>query len=147
MADSDIWKLLSGKESGSLDRLRAKLEATVAEQRRLATKIAEIDNYVGEYTDRIRQASAGKADFKVMHHSMNLIAQLTDAKGQLQKVHAELEGSLDGLRQKVLHHEMERLKFNKLGLKQEQRRAASQEKHETAMSDAMALQQFVGARS
>jgi flagellar biosynthesis chaperone FliJ len=62
-------------------------------------------------------------------------------------VHAELEGSLDELRQKVLHHEMERLKFNKLGLKQAQRRAASQEKHETAMSDAMALQQFVGARS
>ena len=55
MADSDIWKLLSGKESGSLDRLRAKLEATVAEQRRLAIKMAEIDNYVGEYTERIHQ--------------------------------------------------------------------------------------------
>ena len=46
MAKSEIWSVLSSKESSSLNRLNAKLEATVAEQHRLEEKIADIGNYI-----------------------------------------------------------------------------------------------------
>ena len=56
MAKSEIWSVLSSKESSSLNRLNAKLEATVAEQHRLEEKIADIGNYIEEYQARIREA-------------------------------------------------------------------------------------------
>ena len=98
MAKSEIWSVLSSKESSRLNRLNAKLEATVAEQRRLEEKIADIGNYIEEYSARIREASVGQADFRVMHHSMNLISQLTSAQSNLRQVHSELDHSLVGLR-------------------------------------------------
>jgi len=145
MAKSEIWSVLSSKESSSLNRLNAKLEATVAEQRRLEEKIADIGNYIEEYSARIRKASTGQADFKVMHHSMNLISQLTSAQANLRQVHTELGNSLVGLRAKVTHHEMERLKYNKIEARQQEKLSAAIEKRSTALSDAMALQQFVSS--
>lgn len=137
--------MLSSKESSSLNRLNAKLEATVAEQRRLEEKIADIGNYIEEYSARIREASAGQADFRVMHHSMNLISQLTSAQANLRQVHTELGNSLDGLRAKVIHHEMERLKYNKIEARQQEKLSAKIEKRSTALSDSMALQQFLSS--
>jgi flagellar export protein FliJ len=145
MAKSEIWSVLSSKESSSLNRLNAKLEATVAEQRRLEEKIADIGNYIEEYSARIREASAGQADFRVMHHSMNLISQLTSAQANLRQVHTELGNSLDGLRAKVIHHEMERLKYNKIEARQQEKLSAKIEKRSTALSDSMALQQFLSS--
>jgi len=137
--------VLSNKESSRLNRLNAKLEATVAEQRRLEEKIADIGNYIEEYSARIREASAGQADFRVMHHSMNLISQLTSAQANLRQVHTELGNSLDGLRAKVIHHEMERLKYNKIEARQQEKLSAKIEKRSTALSDSMALQQFLSS--
>jgi len=137
--------VLSSKESSRLNRLNAKLEATVAEQRRLEEKIADIGNYIEEYSARIREASAGQADFRVMHHSMNLISQLTSAQANLRQVHTELGNSLDGLRAKVIHHEMERLKYNKIEARQQEKLSAKIEKRSTALSDSMALQQFLSS--
>lgn len=137
--------MLSSKESSRLNRLNAKLEATVAEQRRLEEKIADIGNYIEEYSARIREASAGQADFRVMHHSMNLISQLTSAQANLRQVHTELGNSLDGLRAKVIHHEMERLKYNKIEARQQEKLSAKIEKRSTALSDSMALQQFLSS--
>ena len=145
MAKSEIWSVLSSKESSSLNKLNAKLEATVAEQRRLEEKIADIGNYIEEYSARIREASAGQADFRVMHHSMNLISQLTSAQANLRQVHTELGNSLDGLRAKVIHHEMERLKYNKIEARQQEKLSAKIEKRSTALSDSMALQQFLSS--
>jgi flagellar export protein FliJ len=145
MAKSEIWSVLSSKESSRLNRLNAKLEATVAEQRRLEEKIADIGNYIEEYSARIREASAGQADFRVMHHSMNLISQLTSAQANLRQVHTELGNSLDGLRAKVIHHEMERLKYNKIEARQQEKLSAKIEKRSTALSDSMALQQFLSS--
>ena len=54
MAKSDIWNVLSSKESSSLSRLRAKLESTQAEQERLILKMADIDVYIEEYSTRSR---------------------------------------------------------------------------------------------
>ena len=145
MAKSEIWSVLSSKESSSLNRLNAKLEATVAEQRRLEEKIADIGKYIEEYSARIREASAGQADFRVMHHSMNLISQLTSAQANLRQVHTELGNSLDGLRAKVIHHEMERLKYNKIEARQQEKLSVKIEKRSTALSDSMALQQFLSS--
>ena len=145
MAKSEIWSVLSSKESSRLNRLNAKLEATVAEQRRLEEKIADIGNYIEEYSARIREASVGQADFRVMHHSMNLISQLTSAQANLRQVHTELGNSLNGLRAKVTHHEMERLKYNKIEARQQEKLSAKIEKRSTALSDSMALQQFLSS--
>ena len=109
MAKNDIWNVLSSKESSSLSRLRAKLEATQAEQERLILKMADIDVYIEEYSTRSREASGdGLADFRVLHHSMNLISQLSEAKQSLSQVHTELEENVVGLRNKITHHEIER---------------------------------------
>lgn len=145
MAKSEIWSVLSSKESSSLNRLNAKLEATVAEQHRLEEKIIDIGKYIEEYSVRMREAGTGHADFKVMHHSMNLISQLTAAQANLRQVHKELGDSLIGLRAKVTHHEMERLKYNKIDARQQDKLSAAIEKRSTAINDAMAMQQFVSS--
>ena len=146
MAKSDIWNVLSSKESSSLSRLRAQLEATQAEQERLILKMADIDVYIEEYSTRSREASSdGLADFRVLHHSMNLISQLSEAKQSLSLVYKGLEENVVVLRNKITHHEMERLKFNKIGERNREKVGQALEKRSTALSDAMALQQFVSS--
>ena len=80
-----------------------------------------------------------------MHHSMNLISQLTAAQANLRQVHTELGNSLVDLRARVTHHEMERLKYNKIEARQQDKLSAAVEKRSTALSDAMAMQQFVSS--
>ena len=142
MAKSDIWAVLSSKESSSLGRLRNKLDATLAEQAGLERKIENIDLYIEEYAERIRNNESERANFQMMHQSMNLIAQLNDAKAQLQQVHHELEQSLEALRKKITHHEMERLKYRKLSERQAEKTSLALDKRETTAGDAAAIQQF-----
>ena len=76
---------------------------------------------------------------------MNLISQLTSAQANLRQVHTELGNSLNGLRAKVTHHEMERLKYNKIEARQQEKLSVKIEKRSTALSDSMALQQFLSS--
>ena len=142
MVKSDIWDVLSGKESSALARLNNKLDATLAEQARLEQKISDIELYIEEYAERIRCNESERANFQMMHQSMKLIGQLNDAKAQLQQVHAELEQSVGLQRKKITHHEMERLKYRKLSERQAEKASAALDKREASVGDAAAIQQF-----
>ena len=138
-----IWQTLSNKESAVLSKLRTQQDALDIQKKNLAARIRDIDKYIFEYSAGIRDESEINFDIQRVQDKLKMISQLTNARGQLIKFDAQCDLNLDQLRNQIVNHEVERIKFEKIRLQKKDSIERLERKIETKNLDEIALRNFL----
>ena len=94
MSGRTLWKTLADKESASLGKLNELKKAVVSEKRRIENRIKDIDDYILEYTSRMKQEADAEHNLQRLNGKMNMITQLANARKELEAIQRECQHAL-----------------------------------------------------
>ena len=117
MSERTLWKTLADKESATLGKLNERKKTVVSEKRRIENRIKDIDDYIFEYTSRMKQEADAEHNLQRLNGKMNMITQLANARKELEAIQRECQHALDALTTGIVRHQEELLKYSKISEK------------------------------
>ena len=141
--DNNIWKTLAGKETAKLVKLSESKEVLFSQKKRLIARIADIDQYIFEYTSRLQEESDFEYGVQKINGIMNMITQLISARRDLEVVDRECGEALTSVTSKIVGHQVELLKFSKVSERYQKQIISSENMRDDKELDAIALHNFV----
>ena len=143
MSKRTVWKTLADKESASLGKLNERKKAVVSEKRRIENRIKDIDDYILEYTSRMKQEVDTEHNLQRLNGKMNMITQLANARKELEVIQRECQQALDALTHGIVRHQEELLKYSKIREKYKEHVVYKEKSNESKELDALAIQNFI----
>ena len=107
MSERTLWKTLADKESATLGKLNERKKAVVSEKRRIENRKKDIDDYILEYTSRMKQEADSEHNLQRLNGKMNMITQLANARKELEAIQRECQHALDALTSGIVRHQEE----------------------------------------
>ena len=142
-AANNIWKTLAGKETAKLVKLSESKEVLFLQKKRLIARIADIDQYIFEYTSRLQEESDFEYGVQKINGIMNMITQLISARRDLEVFDRECSEALSTITSKIVGHQVELLKFNKVSERHQKQIVSSENMRDEKELDAIALHNFI----
>jgi flagellar biosynthesis chaperone FliJ len=143
MIENNIWRTLAGKERAKLVQLSESKKSLFAEKERLIARIADIDQYIFEYTSRMQDESDFEYGVQKINGIMNMITQLMTARRDLEAFDRECSEALSAVTSKIIGHQVELLKFNKVRERHQKQVTSSEKMRDDKELDAIALHNFI----
>jgi flagellar export protein FliJ len=143
MIENNVWKTLADKETAKLVELHENKESLYAVKKRLEGRIADIDRYIFEYTSGLKEEPDIEYDVKKINGRMNMITQLMNARSDLEVFNRECNESLGVVTSRLVGHQVELLKFNKVRERQQKQYIVSKNRRDDKELDALALHNFI----
>jgi flagellar biosynthesis chaperone FliJ len=140
--ENNIWKTLAGKETAKLVKLSESKEALFSQKKRLIARIADIDQYIFEYTSRLQEESDFEYGVQKINGIMAMVTQLISAKRDLEVFDRECSEALTAVTSKIVGHQVELLKFNKVSERHQKQIISSENMKDDKELDAIALHNF-----
>ena len=141
--ENNIWKTLAGKETAKLVRLSESKESLFSQKKRLIARIADIDRYIFEYTSKLQEESNFEYGVQKINGIMNMITQLIIARRDLEVFDRQCNEALSAVTSKIIGHQVELLKFNKVEERHQQQILSSEKMRDDKELDAIALHNFI----
>lgn len=141
--ENNIWKTLAGKETAKLVKLSESKEVLSSQKKQLIARIADIDQYIFEYTSRLQEESDLEFGVQKINGIMNMITQLMTARRDLEAFHRECSEALSAVTSKIIGHQVELLKFNKVRERHQKQVTSSEKMRDDKELDAIALHNFI----
>ena len=141
--ENNIWKTLAGKETAKLAKLSESKEALLSQKKRLSARIDDIDQYIFEYTSRLEEESGFEYGVQKINGIMNMITQLISARRDLEVFDRECSEDLTIVTSKIVGHQIELLKFNKVSERHQKQIVSSEIMRNDKELDAIALHNFI----
>jgi len=139
----NIWKTLAGKETAKLVKLSEGKEVLFSQKKRLIARIADIDQYIFEYTSRLQEESDFEYGVQKINGIMNMITQLISARRDLEVFDRECSEALTRVTSKIVAHQVELLKFNKVSERHQKQIVSNENMRDDKELDAIALHNFI----
>ena len=143
MSERTLWKTLADKESATLGKLNERKKAVVSEKRRIGKRIKDIDDYILEYTSRMKQEADAEHNLQRLNGKMNMITQLANARKELEVIQRECQQALDALTHGIVRHQEELLKYSMIREKYKEHVVYKEKSNESKELDALAIQNFI----
>ena len=141
--ENNIWKTLAGKETAKLVKLSESKEVLFSQKKRLIARIADIDQYIFEYTSRLQEESDLEFGVQKINGIMNMITQLISARRDLEVFDKRCNEALTSVTSKIVGHQVELLKFNKVSERHQKQIISSENMKDDKELDAIALHNFI----
>ena len=141
--ENNIWKTLAGKETAKLAKLSESKEALLSQKKRLIARIDDIDQYIFEYTSRLEEESGFEYGVQKINGIMNMITQLISARRDLEVFDRECSEALTTVTSKIVGHQVEVLKFNKVSERHQKQIVSSENMRDDKELDAIAIRNFI----
>ena len=141
--ENNIWKTLAGKETAKLVKLSESKEVLFSQKKRLIARIADIDQYIFEYTSRLEEASDFEFGVQKINGIMSMVTQLISAKRDLEVFDRECSEALTAVTSKIVKHQVELLKFSKVSERHQKQIISSENMRDDKELDAIALHNFI----
>ena len=142
-AENNIWKTLAGKETAKLVKLSESKEVLFSQKKRLTARIADIDQYIFEYTSRLQEESDFEYGVQKINGIMSMITQLISARRDLEAFHRDCCEALTTVTSKIVGHQVELLKFDKVSERQQKQIISGENMRDDKELDAIALHNFI----
>ena len=143
MSERTLWKTLADKESATLGKLNERKKTVVSEKRRIERRLKDIDDYIFEYTSRMKQEADAEHNLQRLNGKMNMITQLANARKELEAIQRECQHALDALTTGIVRHQEELLKYSKISEKYKEYIVCKEKSNESKELDALAIQNFI----
>ena len=144
---ASVWKTLADKEASSLTALGESKSKLVEEKSRLEARLVDVDNYIAEYSSKLRAESEFEFGIKQVHDRMNMISQLLTAKRDLEGFDQQCENAISAVTEKIVVHQMEILKYRKVSDSIERKIRMEDNIIESNKLDAIALRNYLAKPS
>ena len=141
--ENNIWKTLAGKETAKLVKLSESKEVLSSQKKQLIARIADIDQYIFEYTSRLQEESDFEYGVQKINGIMNMITQLISARRDLEVFDRECSEALTSVTSKIVGHQVELLKFNKVSERHQKQIVSNENMRDHKELDAIALHNFI----
>ena len=141
--ENTIWKTLAGKETAKLVKLSESKEVLFSQKKRLTARIADIDQYIFEYTSRLQEESDFEYGVQKINGTMSMITQLISARRDLEAFHRDCCEALTTVTSKIVGHQVELLKFDKVSERQQKQIISGENMRDDKELDAIALHNFI----
>ena len=141
--ENNIWKTLAGKETAKLVKLSESKEVLFSQKKRLTARIADIDQYIFEYTSRLQEESDFEYGVQKINGTMSMITQLISARRDLEAFHRDCCEALTTVTSKIVGHQVELLKFDKVSERQQKQIISGENMRDDKELDAIALHNFI----
>ena len=141
--ENNIWKTLAGKETAKLVKLSESKEVLFSQKKRLTARIADIDQYIFEYTSRLQEESDFEYGVQKINGIMSMITQLISARRDLEAFHRDCCEALTTVTSKIVGHQVELLKFDKVSDRQQKQIISGENMRDDKELDAIALHNFI----
>lgn len=141
--ENNIWKTLAGKETAKLVKLSESKEVLSSQKKQLIARIADIDQYIFEYTSRLQEESDLEFGVQKINGIMNMITQLISARRDLEVFDKQCNEALTSVTSKIVGHQVELLKFNKVSERHQKQIVSSENMRDDKELDAIALHNFI----
>ena len=123
-------------------KLSESKEALFSQKKRLIARIADIDQYIFEYTSRLQEESDFEYGVQKINGIMAMVTQLISAKRDLEVFDRECSEALTSVTSKIVGHQVELLKFNKVSERHQKQIISSENMKDDKELDAIALHNF-----
>ena len=143
MSERTLWKTLADKESATLGKLNERKKTVVSEKRRIERRLKDIDDYIFEYTSRMKQEADAEHNLQRLNGKMNMITQLANARKELEAIQRECQHALDALTSGIVRHQEELLKYSNIREKYKEHIVYKEKINESKELDALAIQNFI----
>ena len=141
--ENNIWKTLAGKETAKLVKLSESKEVLSSQKKQLIARIADIDQYIFEYTSRLQEESDLEFGVQKINGIMNMITQLISARRDLEVFDKLCNEALTSVTSKIVGHQVELLKFNKVSERHQKQIVSNENMRDHKELDAIALHNFI----
>ena len=141
--ENNIWKSLAGKETAQLMRLSERKESLFLQKKKLISRIADIDQYILDYTSRLRDESDFEYGVQKINGIMKMITQLMSAKRDLEVFDLQCGEALRIVTNKIVGHQVELLKYNKVRERHQKQTFLNEKMRDDKELDAIALHNFI----
>ena len=141
--ENNIWKTLAGKETAKLVKLSESKEVLSSQKKQLIARIADIDQYIFEYTSRLQEESDLEFGVQKINGIMNMITQLISARRDLEVFDKQCNEALTSVTSKIVGHQVELLKFNKVSERHQKQIVSNENMRDHKELDAIALHNFI----
>ena len=141
--ENNIWKTLAGKETAKLVKLSESKEVLSSQKKQLIARIADIDQYIFEYTSRLQEESDLEFGVQKINGIMNMITQLISARRDLEVFDTQCNEALTSVTSKIVGHQVELLKFNKVSERHQKQIVSNENMRDHKELDAIALHNFI----